>query len=151
MDSIKARKRKHITGKSLHVALPLLVGLLLLTFLMWWTIITAGNALRDQTLATASLRARQVDDAIAESVSMFFDHADGLLTILSQTYAAANDENFDRVAQNILTNFDNESSARIFVISPDGYVRYSSKGDKKITYQEGYEEFNARLNQSANV
>lgn len=150
MDSIKARKRKHITGKALHVALPLLVGLLLLTFLMWWTIISAGNALRDQTLSTASLRARQVDDAIAESVSMFFDHADGLLTILSQTYAAANDENFDRVAQNILANFDNESSARIFVISPDGYVRYSSKGDKKITYQEGYKDFDARLNQSAN-
>ena len=79
---------------------------------------------------------------------MFLDHADDLLVILAETYQQPNKKDFDRVAQNILTNLHKDSQARIFVLSPEGTIQYSSSGKTAKTIDEEYEDFAARLNHS---
>ena len=58
MANIKAGEQSQGIRNPFIVALPLIAVLFILTVLIWWVIISGGNALREQTLSTANLRAR---------------------------------------------------------------------------------------------
>lgn len=148
VDATPRRNKKLKTFRELlYIGLPTLVFLLAMTGLYWWHLIDSGEKLRQETVAQTDLRARQVNDALSEAVSMLFLHVDGALINLIDFYRINQGTRaFDQQAQVLLERFPAGSVMQVAVIDKAGYLKYTNLGSKEKIYLGDREHFTAHLN-----
>lgn len=148
---IKAFKNKAHKFRTLreiaYIGLPTVVFLLAMTGFYWWHLMDSGEKLRQDTMVQADLRARQVNDALSEAISMLFLHVDGALVNLIDFYRINNGTRaFDQQAQVLLDRFPAGSVMQVAVIDAAGYLKYSNLGSNEKVYLGDREHFTVHLN-----
>lgn len=113
---------------------PLLASLLLITGLACWHTYDSAQTLRQQTIEAASLRARQLDDSLSESVSMLFNNIDLVLLDLIDDYRISTVKGFEHHSKRMLGFFPEDSIFQIAVIGLDGRIKYSTLGNAAGVY-----------------
>lgn len=132
-----------------YVGLPTLVLLLVMTSLFWGHRLDSEEKLRQETTAQAELRARQVNEALSESVSMLFLNVDGALESLIDFYRInKGSAAFDQQVNVLLERFPTGAVMQVAVIDDKGYLSYSNLEVKGKVYLGDREHFTAHENQA---
>ena len=82
----------------------------------WWQLLSAEKQLRSETTTQAHLRARQLNGAVADQVSIFIRYVDFAVQELAASYAPDNLREFNVQVQKIGQRFPEESLIQIAVI-----------------------------------
>ena len=150
---IKTKESKIWSGKLeffrqiTYVGLPTLVVLLVMTVVFWLDRFDSEERLRQETMTQAELRARQVNNALSEAVSMLFLNVDGTLDSFIDLYGADKGKGaFDQQVQAILKKFPTGSVIQVAVIDAKGYLSYTNLEPKDKIYLGDREHFTVHLN-----
>lgn len=119
--------RAHRSGLVRVIALTV-GGLLLLTGLYWWNLISSSDQLRRETLNQAQLRAAQVNSAAAEVISMLFLNIELTTLQLIDDYEQDPGPAFNQKVAQITRQLPAGAVLQVGVIGADGYLEYSSLG-----------------------
>lgn len=130
----------HLSRAAL-VALPALVLLLVLTIFFWWHLLVSGEHLRQATIENGKLRADQVNDALAEAVSMLFFNADEAVQNLTAFYKPGQNAEFGEQARVLTRRFPQGSVLQVAVIGTNGYLEYSNLDTQERVYLGDREHF----------
>lgn len=103
-------------------------GLLLLTGLYWWNLISSSDQLRRETLNQAQLRAAQVNSAASEVISMLFLNIELTTLHLIDDYEQDPGPVFNQKVAQITRQLPAGAVLQVGVIGADGYLEYSSLG-----------------------
>ena len=132
------------------VALPALVLLATLTGVYWWHLYDSSKDLRQATLDNATLRARQVNGAVSEAVSMLFFNADEAIQNLVTFYLQNTMSNFSQQAEVLTHRFPEGALLQLAVIGADGYLKYSNLGSDPRVFLGDREHFTVHLDKPGN-
>ncbi|ADE12252.1 bifunctional diguanylate cyclase/phosphodiesterase [Sideroxydans lithotrophicus] len=127
--------------------IAMLVTLLSLvaTGFYWWQLSKAGDQLRSETLAQAELRARQLNDSVAQQVAILIRYVDFAAQELGETYIDGKLSEFRKQVDEVEERFPEQSLLQIAVIDAQGYLAYSNLGMKERVYLGDREHFKAHL------
>lgn len=107
----------------------------------WWQIGTAGNQLRSETVAQAELRAKQLNGAVADQVSILIRYVDFAAQELAENYVPGKPALFLDQARKIEQRFPPQSLLQIAVIDGKGFLAASSLGMKERVFLGDREHF----------
>ena len=142
INPIQALKEKLAASHSgLGFIVPVFVFLAAFTALYWWSLVDSESKLREETLANAELRGRQVNDAISEAVGMLFFNADAALQNLIDFYKQESGKPFGKRANVIIDRFPAGAVMQVAVIGRDGYLEYSNIDSWERVYLGDREHF----------
>jgi len=117
-----------------NIALLVICLSLVATGLYWWQLANNGNQLRSETVAQAQLRAKQLNGAVAEQVTLLLRDVDFAAQELAGVYALGNKAAFSQQVQQIGQRFPAQSLIQIAVINTSGYLVYSNLGLTEQVY-----------------
>lgn len=129
---------------------PILTLLVVVTGFAWWNQIESDKKLINETIATAEFRARQVDDTLAEAITMLFDGIDLALVDLIDDYTINGPSRFDQHVKLMFDHFPEGSLLLISVVGADGYVKFTTQDGAPRTYGGDREHFKVHQNQTGN-
>ncbi|MDD5472488.1 MAG: hypothetical protein PHP05_11315, partial [Sideroxydans sp.] len=116
--------------------------------LYWWQLTRAAGQLRAETVAQAELRAKQLNGAVAEQVSILVRSADRAAQELAEAYASGRKREFDTLVAKVEQRFPFGSLLQIASIDAEGYLSYSNLGMNSSVYLADREHYKAHLNSS---
>lgn len=120
---------------------PAVLVLSAVTVFYWWSQVDAEARLRQETLANAELRGKQVNDAVSETVSMLFFNADAALQNLIDFYKQDKGPSFSQKAKVLIERFPAGSVMQVAVIGRDGFLEYSNISGWERIYLGDREHF----------
>ncbi|MEO0002503.1 MAG: hypothetical protein RLZZ22_195, partial [Pseudomonadota bacterium] len=129
------KPRRHLPARDYRAGLSRVIaltvgGLLLLTGLYWWNLLSSSDQLRRETLNQAQLRATQVNSASSEVISMLFLNVELTTLQLIDHYQQDPGPAFDQKVAQITRQLPDGAVLQVGVIGADGYLEYSSLGLK---------------------
>ena len=110
------------------VALLVILLSMVATGFYWWQLSRAGDQLRSKTIDQAELRARQLNGAVANQVSMLIRYVDFAAEELGEAYTPGKLNEFSKQVNEIKERFPEQSLLQIAVIDAKGYLAYSNLG-----------------------
>ncbi|MHB1115858.1 bifunctional diguanylate cyclase/phosphodiesterase [Sideroxydans sp.] len=119
---------------------------LVATGLYWWQLTRAAGQLRAETIAQAELRAKQLNGAVAEQVSILVRSADRAAQELAEAYGSGRKRDYDTMVARVEQRFPLGSLLQIATIDAEGYLASSNLGMKSRVYLADREHFKAHLN-----
>jgi len=128
-----------------HVTALVIGGLLLLTSLYWWNLLSSAQQLRRETLNQAQLRAAQVNSAASELISMLFLNIELTTLQLIEQYQQDPGPAFDQKVAQITQQLPAGAVLQVGVIGADGYLEYSNLGHKEQVDLSDREHFKVHL------
>ncbi len=120
-------------------------GLLLLTGLYWWNLLSSAHQLRRETLNQAQLRATQVNSAASEVISMLFLNIELTTLQLIDDYEQDPGPAFNQKVAQITRQLPAGAVLQVGVIGADGYLEYSSLGPRDKVDLGDREHFKVHL------
>jgi diguanylate cyclase (GGDEF)-like protein/PAS domain S-box-containing protein len=143
------RRAPNIMTSPLHakrIGWVVLLLTLVATGLYWWQLTRAGGQLRAETIAQAELRAKQLNGAVAEQVSILVRSADQAAQELAEAYESGRKQDFGIMVARVEQRFPSGSLLQIATIDAEGYLSYSNLGMKSRVFLADREHFLAHLN-----
>ena len=140
-------RRYRALRQMVYVGLPTLGLLLLMSGFFWWNLVESGEKLRHETMKQAELRGRQVNDTLAQAVSMLFLNVDGAVESMIDFYRLnKNVKAFEQQVDVLLGRFPAGAVMQVAVIDADGYLKYTNLETKDRVYLGDREHFAVHLN-----
>ncbi|MBS1161337.1 MAG: Response regulator [Proteobacteria bacterium] len=112
----------------------------------WWQLSKTETQLREETLAQATLRAAQLNSAVAEDISILIRYIDFAARELARAYQPGPAGAFDSEVRRIEQRFPARSLLQVGVIDSTGYLAYSSLPFKAPVFLGDREHFTAHQN-----
>jgi PAS domain S-box-containing protein len=127
------------------IALLVVSLLLLASGLYWWQLSSNGHQLREESIAQADLRGKQLNGSVADQISILIRYIDFAAQELAGAHGESTALEFDQKARQIEQRFPEQSLLQIAVIDAKGYLAYSNLGFKEAVFLGDREHFKAHL------
>jgi C4-dicarboxylate-specific signal transduction histidine kinase len=113
---MKSRSQSHLIA----ILIFLLSGIS--STLYWWQFENSAVQLREETLRQSAIRAKQVNGAVAEQISMLFFNIDAVLRGFVEHYATNDEAAFHSEVRRVESQLPSEAIFQVAVIDANGYV-----------------------------
>lgn len=113
--------------------------------LYWWQISKSEEQLRSETITQAELRAKQLNDSVADQVDILVRYVDFAAQELAESYEPGKSQEILSQASRIEQRFPPQSLLQIAVIDAKGYLAVSTLGVKDRVFLGDREHFKVHL------
>lgn len=111
----------------------------------WWQLFKAEDQLRTETITQTELRARQLNDSVADKIDLLIRYVDYAALELAESYSPGRLHELGDQIHKIEQRFPPKSLLQLAVIDAKGYLEYSNLGMKERVFLGDRDHFKAHL------